>query len=108
MKFLVQILLTITLCAVLQYFLPWWTLAIGTFVVAFLFDQKGFTSFAAGFLAVGILWLGLATYFSMVTDSILTIKLNQLLPINSFVATVLVGGLIGGFGALTGSLLRKL
>jgi len=108
MKFLVQILLTITLCAVLQYFLPWWTLAIGTFVVAFLFDQKGFLSFAAGFLAVGILWLGLATYISMVTDSILTIKLNQLLPINSFVATVLVGGLMGGFGALTGSLFRKL
>ncbi len=58
MKFLVQILLTITLCAVLQYFLPWWTLAIGTFVVAFLFDQKGFPSFAAGFIGVGILWLG--------------------------------------------------
>ncbi len=108
MKFLIQVLFTIVLCGVLQIFLPWWTLAIGAFAVAFLLDNKGFPAFVAGFLAVAILWLGVAAYISVVTNSVLTNKLNQLLLINSFVITALVGGLVGGFGALTGSLFRKL
>ena len=108
MKFLIQVLFTIVLCGVLQFFLPWWTLAIGAFAVAFLLDNKGFPAFFAGFLAIAILWLSAAAYISIVTDSILTTKLNQLLPINSFVITALIGGLVGGFGALTGSLFRKL
>jgi len=108
MKFLIQVLFTIVLCAALQFFLPWWTLAIGAFAVAFLFDNKSFPAFAAGFLGVALLWLGISIYISVVTDSVLTTKLNQLLPINSFVITALVGGLVGGLGALTGSLFRKL
>jgi hypothetical protein len=108
MKFLVQVIFTIILCLLLQFFLPWWTLAIGAFIVAFLFDNKSFPAFAAGFLGVALLWLGMAAYISLVSDSVLTTKLNQLLPINSFVVTALVGGLVGGFAALTGSLFRKL
>jgi predicted membrane-bound spermidine synthase len=108
MKFLIKIAISIILCAILQYFLPWWTIAIGTFVIAFIFDDKGLPSFMAGFLAVGLLWIGVSGYISFITDSVLTTRLNQLLPINSFVITGLVGGLVGGFGALTGSLVRKL
>jgi len=108
MKFLIQILLTIAICLLLQLFLPWWTLAIGAFVVAFLFDNKSFASFAAGFLGVAMLWVLTAGYITIATDSILTSKLNQLLPINSFIITGLVGGLVGGMGGLTGSLFRKL
>ncbi len=108
MKFLVQVLFTIIFCAVLQFFLPWWTLAIGAFGVAFLFENKSFPAFAAGFVGVALLWLGIAVYISIATDSVLTTKLNQLLPINSLVITALIGGLVGGFGALTGSLFRRL
>lgn len=108
MKFLIQILLTIVVCLLLQLFLPWWTLAIGAFAVAFLFDNKSVPSFAAGFIGVALLWVAMAGYISFSTDSILTSKLNQLLPVNSFIITALVGGLVGGFGGLTGSLFRKL
>lgn len=108
MKFLIQVLVSLVLCLLLQFFLPWWTLAIGTFVVAFVLDRSGWASFAAGFLAISLLWLMVAGYITFVTDSILTHKLNQLLPINSFVIMALVGGLVGGFGALTGAYFRKL
>jgi hypothetical protein len=108
MKFLIQLLFTIVLCLLLQLFLPWWTLAIGAFAVAFVFDNKSFPSFAAGFLGVAILWVAMAGIITITTDSILTTKLNQLLPVNSFIITALVGGLVGGFGGLTGSLFRKL
>ena len=108
MKFLVQLLSTIIICLLLQLFLPWWTLAIGAFAVAFIFDSKGFPSFVAGFLGVALLWLAMAGYITIATDSIITNRLNQLLPINSFIITALVGGLVGGLGGLTGSLFRKL
>jgi len=108
MKFLIQLLITIALCFLLQYFLPWWTMAIGAFAVAFLFDHKSFPSFAAGFLGVAVLWAVMAGFITLTTDSVLTSKLNQLLPINSIALTALVGGLVGGLGALTGSLFRKI
>lgn len=108
MKFLIQLLFTIVLCLLLQLFLPWWTLAIGAFAVAFVFDNKSFPSFAAGFLGVAILWVAMAGFITITTDSILTTKLNQLLPVNSFIITALVGGLVGGLGGLTGALFRKL
>lgn len=108
MKFLIPALFTMVLGALLQYFFPWWTVAIGAFVVAFLFDHKGFPSFAVGFLSIALLWLGYALIIDVSTQSILTEKLDRLLPINSLVLTPLLGGLAGGMGALTGSLFRKI
>ena len=48
-----------------------------------------------------------AFYIDALTHSILTEKINRLLPINAFLATLLVGGLVGGFASLTGSLMRS-
>jgi hypothetical protein len=107
MKFLVHILLTILISFMLQYFLPWWTMAIGSLVIAYLVGNNGFTSFAAGFIAVGLLWLGMALFIDWITDSVLTEKLNRLLPMNSFLLTTLIGGLVGGLSSLTGALLRS-
>ena len=107
MKFALQFILTIIVCFVLQSFLPWWTLAIGAFAVAYFSENKSYLSFAAGFLGVAILWLGMAYYIDSSTHSILTEKVNKLLPLNSFVLTGLIGGLIGGLSALTGALAKS-
>jgi hypothetical protein len=45
----------------------------------------------------------MAYYIDSSTHSILTEKVNKLLPLNSFLLTALIGGLIGGFSALTGA-----
>ncbi|MDZ4747326.1 MAG: hypothetical protein SH808_02490 [Saprospiraceae bacterium] len=107
MKFFIHLIATLVICYVLQSFLPWWTMAVGAFTVAYLFGNKGFSSFAAGFLGVGLLWIGFAFYVDVLTDSILTEKINWLLPVNSFILTLLIGGLVGGFASLTGSLMRS-
>ena len=60
----------------------------------------------AGFIAVGLLWLGLALYIDNVTQSILTDKVSQLFPISIFVVTTITGGLVGGLASMTGSLLK--
>jgi cell division protein FtsX len=72
-------------------------------VVAYFSGNKSYLSFAAGFLGIAILWLGMAYYIDSSTHSILTEKVNKLLPLNSFLLTALIGGLIGGFSALTGA-----
>jgi hypothetical protein len=107
MKFAIQLVVTSVVCFILQSFLPWWTIAVGAFTVAYLLGNKGFSSFAAGFIGVAILWIGMAFYIDALTHSILTEKINRLLPINAFLATLLVGGLVGGFASLTGSLMRS-
>jgi hypothetical protein len=107
MKFILQIAATVAICLLLQTFFPWWTLAIGSFAVAFMVGNKGGVSFAAGFIGAAVLWLGMAYYIDQTTHSILTEKVNRLLPLNSFLLTTLIGGLVGGFAALTGALLTQ-
>lgn len=107
MKFIIQVLITIVVCFILQSFLPWWTMAVGAFMVAYLIGNKGFAAFVAGFIAIAFLWLGMAFYIDALTHSILTEKINRLLPINAFVATLIVGGLVGGFASLTGALMKS-
>ena len=105
MKFLNQVIATIILSFLLQNFLPWWTMAIGSFAIGYYFGNKGFISFCAGFLGVGLLWLGMAMFIDVSTQSILTEKINRILPLNVFILTTIIGGLVGGLASLTGSLL---
>lgn len=106
MRFIIQIVITAIVCFMFQKLFPWWTMAIGAFLVGFVFSNTGFNSFLAGFLAIGLLWLGMALFIDNVTQSILTEKIGQLFPLNLFVLTSLVGGLVGGFASMTGSLLK--
>ena len=105
MKFLYQLIATILVSFVFQNFLPWWTMAIVAFTLGYFFGNKGFASFCAGFLGVGLLWLGMSVFIDVSTHSILTEKINRLLPLNVFVLTTLIGGLVGGLASLTGSLM---
>jgi hypothetical protein len=106
MKFVIQIIATMIVCFILQTFFPWWTMAIGSLTMAYTIGNKGYRSFAAGFIAVGLLWAAMAFYIDYTTQSILTEKVNRLLPLNSFLITTLIGGFVGGFSALTGALLK--
>ena len=93
----------------LQYFFPWWTMAIGAFAIGFLFASSGWKSFFAGLLGVGVLWFIVAMYGDQQTQSILTEKVARLFPTRNapllFLLTSLLGGLVGGFASLTGSVL---
>ena len=107
MKFLVHSVATLVVCFILQFFLPWWTMAVGAFAVAYGLGNKGYSSFFAGLLGVGILWFGMAFAIDVTTQSILTQKINTLLPVKALIITPIIGGLVGGFASLTGSLLKS-
>lgn len=109
MKFALQVVVTLLLCWLLQSFLPWWTLAIGAFIVGYLFSENGFKSFLAGLLGVGLLWAALSYYIDYSTGSGLAAKVALLFPTKTvpllIVITALVGGLVGGFASMTGALI---
>lgn len=92
-----------------QLFLPWWAIVIVAAIVGFLFKfENSIWSFIAGFLAVLLLWSGYATYLDIGNAHILSERMGNLFGnISSgsvILLTGLIGGLVGGFFAMTGAL----
>lgn len=112
MRFLAKTILIAGLCYISQQFFPWWSIVICSFLIGVLLPTKELTSFLSGFLGVGLLWLLFSWSIDVSTDSILTEKIAQLFSLNQagllIAATGALGGIVGGFAALTGSLLRNL
>jgi hypothetical protein len=112
MKFFISLILTILLSFAACLFFPWWSIAVAAFIVAALIPQKPFRAFLTGFIALFLFWGGLSFWISNNNDHILAHKVSQLIlkmdnPVMLIVATALIGALIAGFAALTGSYLRK-
>jgi hypothetical protein len=107
MKFLVSILLTGLLGFIAGIYLPWWSIAIISFLVALLVQQPIVHSFLSGFLGVFILWAVLALWIDIKNNSILSQKIAQMFSLNApyllILITAFIGALVGGFAAMSGS-----
>ena len=111
MKFSVSFLLTALLSFIAGLYFPWWSIAIAAFIVALLVHQNAGMAFASAFLAMLLLWSGLAWWINVNNENILSLKIAELLGIgnNTFLLvliTGLIGGLIAGLAAMSGSFLR--
>jgi hypothetical protein len=111
MKFLVAAILTALLSFISGLFLPWWGIAIAALLVAVIVKQTAGRSFGAGFLGVMLLWQGLAWWINMNNQGVLAKKIALVLPLGGnqvylILATGIVGGLVAGFAAMSGSFLR--
>ena len=114
MKFIITILVSALLAYAVGIYgnLPWWSFVITNLLVAAAIPQKPFLSFLSGALGVGLLWMTLAIILDQGNDHILSTKVAQILPLKgSYVLlitiTSIVGALLGGLAALTGSYTRK-
>lgn len=111
MKFLIATILTAILAFISGLFLPWWGMAISSLLVAVLVHQKAGKAFLSGLLGVFLLWAGLAWWIDMQNNSILSKKIATILPLGGnsmllILVTGIIGGLIAGFAAMSGSFLR--
>jgi hypothetical protein len=111
MKIIVSIILIALVAFVCGLYLPWWTIAVAAFLVALIIPQFPWKAFMSGFAAIFVLWATLAWWKDLKNDGILATKMAEVfsLPANSLMMvlmTALVGGLIGGFAALSGAYLR--
>lgn len=112
MKFFVSIVLIALLSVAACLFLPWWSIAVVAFLVAAIVPQKPIASFLSGFTALFLLWGGLSFFISSSNAHLLTRKVSLLIlqadsPNILIFVTALIGALVAGLAALTGSFVRK-
>ena len=113
MKFFISILLIALLSFAASLFMPWWIIAVAAFIIAFAIPQKPWLAFVSGFMALFILWIGVSLYISSANDDLLVHKMSMLFiktdnPILLFLLTGFIGGLVAGFGSLSGRFLRQI
>ncbi|MCB9230735.1 MAG: hypothetical protein H6581_03690 [Bacteroidia bacterium] len=113
MKFLIQIALTALLAWIFQGLLhfPWWTVVIAAMAAAVPNKLPAGRSFLAGLMGIFILWALVAFQANAANDSILAAQAGKLFggapPLALVVVTGLIGGFVGGLGAMAGSLLEQ-
>lgn len=114
MKFIVSLLLTALLAFVAGLFtqLPWWVFAVSSFVVSALLHQSASKSFLSGFLGLFLLWVVLAFMKDAANEHILSTKVALILPLGGsymmlILVTGIIGGVVSGLAALTGSFVKK-
>ena len=109
MKFLIQFVAILFSAHLLMLFMPWYSIALAAFVMGYLLKSK--TNFLAGFAAIATLWIFNAWLADSSSDADLAERVAKLFMLEHkfllFLVMALIGGLVGGFAALTGSVLRK-
>lgn len=111
MRFLLATLLTATLSFIAGLYLPWWSIALVAFLVALLIKQTIGWAYLAAFTAIFILWGGLAGLIHVRNQGVLSRKVAQIFPLNGnafylILVTAMIGALVAGFAAMSGSSLR--
>lgn len=105
-------LMTLLLSGILLNFLPWWIIGAVAAIAALVFRTNPVLSFLAGFLGIALLWGLYAGYLDEQNESILSSQLGQIFKglssMGLIFTTALIGGLVGGLSAMSGSLLRKM
>jgi hypothetical protein len=112
MKLFLSIILTGLLCFIAGLFLPWWSIALIAFLVGLLLPQPLWAHFISGFSGVFLLWMILAIWIDQKNEHILSSKMAQVFHLGTasfllIIVTALIGGLVGGFAAMSGGSLHK-
>lgn len=113
MKFYISVILIALFSFIAGIYLPWWSIAVVSFLVALFIQQKAFTSFIAGFIAIFILWAALASWIDVQNQQILSHRIAEILPLKGssvslILLTAFIGAIVAGFASMSGSLLRSI
>src|SRR5580658_3393397 len=110
MRFLLAVMLIVFLSAVTEWFLPWWMIAVVSFIVSLLITLKPGKAFLAGLVGIGIFWLVASLLHDVPNEHILSTRMAVVFHLPNYclfiLVTVFIGGLIGGLSALAGAFFR--
>ena len=95
-----------------QLFFPWWSCAIVAFYVGVWIADSPGKSYAYGFAAMLLMWSVYAGFQSSMNGALIGTAFSNVfggkLSSGQLIAgTGFIGGLVGGFSAMTGTLLRQ-
>ena len=112
MKFGISMLLTVLVSIVGGMYLPFWSAGLVAFLVAVFIYQKPGRAYLAGFLSILLFWGLLAWWIDAQNNSILSNRMATLFPLGGssallILVSALVGAIVGGLSALSGSYLRR-
>jgi hypothetical protein len=112
MKFGISILLTFIVSFAAGFYLPFWSAGLVAFLVSVFIYQKPAMAYLTGFAGIFVLWGVLALWIDTQNDSILAQRIATLFPLGGnsillILITAIVGAIIGGLSALSGSFLRR-
>lgn len=109
MKVIIQTIAIVILGFILELFLPWYSIALASLIMGYLLRSNA--NFMAGFLGIAFLWLLKAWTMDASSTTELADKVARIFPLQHkgflFLLTSVLGGLVGGFASLTGSLLHQ-
>lgn len=111
MRTFATILVIALLCALAQWFMPWWVIVPVALIVSIFTALKPGRAFVSGFCGVAIWWLIAALWRDIPNHHILSTRMAQLFSLpgyDFFIGlSVFVGGLTGGLAALAGALINR-
>lgn len=106
---LLSIILILTL--IVTHILPWWSACILAFIASLWLGKRSGQSFSAGFGGMALAWIAMALFATFPNQHILAMRVAQLFHVYHWLALVaitgLIGGLAGGFSAMSGFLVRR-
>lgn len=113
MKFTIGLMICVLAAFMLGLYLPWWGIAVAGFATGLIVPQSALRTFLTGFCGVFIVWGGLALWIDINNQQILSSRIAHLFPLGGngwalVLLTALLGGIVAGTAALSGTHLRKL
>lgn len=95
----------------LQMVLPWWAVIVISFATCGLIGKTGKIAFWQPFLAILLLWLGMALFKSLPNHNVLATRVAEMIGVKLWpiilLITVVLGGLVAGISGYCGYHFRK-
>jgi len=97
---------------VVSFVLPWWIVAIISFLSALFIAKTSAHAFWSAFAAIFIVWVVMALFKSVPNKHILAIRMAHVLPLGGhwvllLLVTAIIGGLVAGMAAMSAHLIRQ-
>jgi len=97
---------------VVSFVLPWWIVAIISFLSALFIAKTSAHAFWSAFAAIFIVWAVMALFKSVPNNHMLATRMAHVLPLGGhwivlLVITAVIGGLVAGMAAMSAHLIRK-
>ena len=109
MRAIVLIIIIALFAGIASWFMPWYSIAVVSFIVMLFARMGSGRAFLTGFLGIALLWLTLILYADIRNDHILSARMAILfgLPNILFIlVNVILGGLVGGMAGWAGASTR--
>lgn len=107
-----QGIVLISTALLLQLILPWWIVAVLSFIIAFLFKNNLKSGFGISFTSIFLLWSVASMVADRSFDSSMALLLSKILgnigPSYVFYITGAIGGFVAGLGGMMGAWTRQL